>query len=147
MNIQTFLKYALLLSPILFLAGCPYIEEYSNSGCLDNPLLAEAEGDYPWCGNDEIVAVVEGNKIMVTHLNATYNCCPDEIAVTLSSEGNHLKLMEEEILTTPCDCLCCYNVEAEITGLISSEYIVEVCWTDYETQRTLCDSVTVVVPS
>ena len=110
-------------------------------------MLAEREGDYPWSGNDEIVAVVEGNKIIVTHLNATYNCCPDEIGMRLLMEGDKMKLIEEEILSTPCDCMCCYNVDTEIAGLIAGKYFVEVCWADYETQETLCNSITVVVPN
>ena len=124
----------------------PFVGGYSNSGCLDNPYTAAAEDVYPWCGDDGIVAVVGENKIMVTHLNATYNCCPDEIAVTLEVEGNKLKLNEAEILTTPCDCMCCYNVDTEIAVFEPGEYIVEVCWDDWETGSILCDSITVEVP-
>ena len=84
---------------------------------------------------------------MNIHFNATYNCCPDDIKVTLLVEGNKLKLIEEEILTTPCDCLCCYNIKTEITGLMPGEYTLEVCWDDWETHGKLCKTVTVVVPN
>ena len=145
MKVQGFLKYALLLSLPLFLAGCPYIEEYSNSGCLDN-LYAHDE-EYPGCGEDEIIAKVEGNSIYVTHLNATYNCCPDDIEVTLSSEGDKLKLSEKEILTAPCDCLCCYNIETKITISMPGVYVIEVCWDDWETHGEVCETATVIVPN
>ena len=140
-----FLKYGLLLSLSLFLAGCPYIKEYSNSGCLDDSYAYDEE--YPECGEDEVIAQVEGNSIHVTHLNATYNCCPDDIEVTLFIEGNNLRLIEDEILTTPCTCLCCYNVETEVAGLIAGEYSVEVCWDDWETHGEMCKTVKVVVPN
>ena len=141
---QRFLKYALLSLLPLFLAGCqPYIEGYSNSRCLENSSV-DAE-EYPGCGEEEIIAKVEGNNIHITHLNATYNCCPDEIKVTLSAEGNSLKLVEKEILTTPCDCLCCYNVEAEIAGLMPGGYTVEVCWDDWETHGELCKEIMIEI--
>jgi len=123
----------------------PYIKEYSDSGCLENSSV-DAE-EYPGYGEEEIVAESKGNSIHVIHLNATYNCCPDEIEVTLSVEGNNLKLIEQEILTTPCDCLCCYDVGAEIAGLIPGEYTVEVCWNDWETQGELCKTIMVEIPN
>ena len=60
----------------------PYIKGYSNSGCLDMHYGVPEE--YPGCGEDEVIAMVEGNSIFVTHMNTTYNCCPDDIEVTLS---------------------------------------------------------------
>ncbi len=122
---------------------CPHIKEYSNSGCLENSYADK--GEYPWCGEDEIKAEVAENRIHVTHLNATYNCCPDEIKVVLSVKANKLKVTEKESITTPCDCLCCYDVEAKIAGLIPGEYTVEVCWDDYETQGELCKEAAAVV--
>jgi len=138
------LKYTLLILLFLYTAGCqPYIQEYSNSGCLDDsPVDGE---EYPFCGEDEIIAEVEGYSIHITHKNATYNCCPDDIEVTLTTNGYNLKLVEKEILTMPCDCLCCYNVETDISGLIPGEYTVEFCWDDYETQGELCKTITVIV--
>ncbi len=121
-----------------------YIKGYSNSGCLD---MSEGTlGEYPGCGEDEIIARVEGNSIFVTHMNATYNCCPDDIDVKLSSQGSILRLDEKEILTTPCDCMCCYNIYTEIAGLTPGEYTIEVCWQDWETHGELCRTVEVVVP-
>ena len=122
----------------------PYIKGYSNSGCLDMSYGAPEE--YPGCGEDEVIARVEENSILVTHKNATYNCCPDDIEVTLSSQGKILTLYEKEILTTPCDCMCCYNIYTEIAGLTPGEYTIVVCWQDWETHGELCKTVKVIVP-
>ena len=123
----------------------PYINAYSNSGCLGSKII-NVEQD-PKCGEDEIIAESEGKSIYVTHKNATYDCCPEDIKVALSVEENHLKLTEElipgELL---CDCrLCCYNIETEIAGLLPGKYTIEVCWYDRETHRELCRKTTKVV--
>ena len=99
---------------------------------------------YPWCWDNKIVAAVEGNSIILTHLSASYNCCPDDIEVTLSHEGNYLSLQEREIVPAPCDCLCCYNITTEIGGLVPGEYTIEYCWLDYETSGELSE-ITVAV--
>jgi hypothetical protein len=113
--------------------GLPRIDKYSNSGCLPSPSLTAEDDQYPFCGGDKMEITVEGCTIHLVHRNATYNCCPDDIEVTLIVEGNLLQLTETEILTTPCYCLCCYNVESTIVDLWPGTYIVEYCWHDYET--------------
>jgi hypothetical protein len=109
------------------------MEEYSNSGCLPSPSLTAEDDQYPFCGGDTMEITVEGHKIHIVHGNATYNCCPDDIEVTLVVEGTLLQLTETEILTIPCDCLCCYDVESTILDLWPGTYVVEYCWHDYET--------------
>ncbi len=121
----------------------PYIKGYSNSGCLDMHYGVPEE--YPGCGEDEVIAMVEGNSIFVTHMNTTYNCCPDDIEVTLSSQGNILTLHEKAILTWPCYCLCCYNIYTEIADLTPGEYTIVVCWQDRETHGELCKTVKVIM--
>ncbi|UCF33977.1 MAG: hypothetical protein JSV78_01465, partial [Phycisphaerales bacterium] len=71
--------------------------------------------------------------------NATYNCCPDEIVISLSIQGTTLILTEEEVLTVGCDCICCYDVEATIVDLTPGNYTVQFCWFDYETWGERCD--------
>ena len=116
----------------------PRLEAYSNSGCLSQGKVETPGDQYPWCGGDEVEIRVEGQTIHLNHMNATYNCCPDDIAVTLEVEGNVLKLTEREILTTPCHCLCCYNVKSTIVDLSPGSYVIEYCWYDYEEWETVC---------
>jgi len=125
--------------------GSPGIEEYSNSGCLPGSEFDLQYSQYPGCGDDEVEVRVDGQKIHVLHKNATYNCCPDDIKVFLSVEGNLLKLMEEEILTHPCYCLCCYNVKSTVVNLPAGIYMIEYCWEDYESGPE-CYTVEIVVP-
>ena len=122
--------------------GPPYVEQYANSGCLD-------DANDPWfppCGDDEIELVVEGSTLYVFHRNATYNCCPDEIVISLAVEGNQLLLTEEEILSNPCWCICCYNLEATVVNLAPGTYTVQFCWFDYEAFELTCHTEDILVP-
>ena len=125
----------------------PSIGEYSDSGCLDGTQMDSQEGEiYPGCGEDEIELTVDTNTLQVVHRNALYNCCPDDIEVSLSIEGTELMLTETEILTTPCDCLCCYDVEATVVNLQAGMYTVIFCWHDYETGIQQCHTEDIPVP-
>jgi len=79
-------------------------------------------------------------------MNATYNCCPDDIAVSLSVDGDVLRITENEVLTTPCYCLCCYNVGSTIVGLSPGVYAIEYCWDDYETGGKECYTEEIILP-
>lgn len=127
-------------------AVSPHIAAYSNSGCLPGADGSPLRDFYPCPGDDEIELTVQANTLHVVHRNATYNCCPDDIVISLLVQGNLLRLTEEEILTIPCFCLCCYEVEATVVGLASGTYTVEFCWDDYETGGQVCIVQDVVIP-
>lgn len=120
----------------------PHVSDYGDSGCLVNE---HGESFYP-CGDDEVEFTVVGGELHTRHLNAAYNCCPDEIAVSLFVQGDYLLLTEEEILTNPCYCICCYDVDSTVAGLTPGTYTVEYCWYDFDTSATECVIEEVVIP-
>ena len=115
----------------------PRIEGYSHSECSPGGGHSAA-GGYPGCGEDQILLTAEPRRLHVLHRNAAYNCCPDDIVISLSVEGMTLRLREQEVLTTACHCLCCYEVEATVDALAPGVYTVEFCWYDYDTDREEC---------
>jgi hypothetical protein len=119
------------------------VGSYSNSGCLGSRGQSSTEP----CVEDDVVEFAAGPATLdVTHWNATYNCCQDDIAVSASLVGNDLTLTEEEIPPGGlCDCICCFNVEATVVDLAAGTYSVEYCWLDYE-QGTRCHTDDVVIP-
>jgi len=134
----------------------PRISTYSNSGCLpgtgndhDQTLdeFLDVLDGYPGCGVDQIELAVEDGRLHVVHRNATYNCCPDDIEVTLSVEGTSVTVTEREDLTTGgCFCLCCYDVEATAVDLPTGAYTVRFCWEDHETGAEECHTQGIVIP-
>jgi hypothetical protein len=120
----------------------PHLGSYSNSGCLP-----EGDRASPPCeGDDAFEFVVEGDRLSITHLLATYNCCPEDIEVSLAVDEWLLILTEQEILAVPCFCICCYEVESTVEGLAPGEYTVEYWWFDYEADQERCYTDVVVVP-
>jgi hypothetical protein len=120
----------------------PHLGGYANSGCLP-----EGAGPYQACEEDDAFEfVVEGDRLSVTHQNATYNCCPEDIEVSLVVEGWLLTLTEEEILVQPCYCICCYEVTSTVEDLAPGEYVVEYWWFDYEADQQRCHVEVVVIP-
>lgn len=92
-----------------------------------------AARDYPWCSRlDDVFARVEGGDLVLHHLLATYNCCPDSFTFTLETEGDSLFVTEYEVLTTPCDCLCCFNLAVTVTDLPAGDWNVVYRWLDDE---------------
>lgn len=108
-----------------------------------NPLLKDG---YPWCGKDELDVTVQSRSLQVTHRNAAYNCCLDDILVTLDVHGAFLHFQEKELLTTGCHCLCCYDTTTTVEGLTPGVYRVEYCWMDEE-HGNMCLTEDVTVPS
>ncbi len=65
--------------------------------------------------------------LSINHINAGFNCCPDELAAIISIEGNVITIEEVEYLYTGgCYCLCLFDLGYEITGLSPGEYTVKV---------------------
>ncbi len=89
--------------------------------------------DYPWCSRmDDVFAEFEGGNLILHHENATYNCCPDSFTFTVTISNDSLYVTEREILTDPCDCMCCYNLSSAVEGLSQGEWQVVYRWYDDE---------------
>jgi len=87
--------------------------------------------DYPWCSTmDDIFAVVENGNLVLHHDLATYNCCPDSFTFSVTVSTDSLFVTEEEVLTMPCDCLCCYKLATTVEGLSAGEWHVVYRWFD-----------------
>lgn len=88
--------------PLVMLAAC--------SLAAAGPALAQADCE------DAFRTEVVGDAITIHHLGATYNCCPEPFAYEVSQEGDRIVVQENEILENPCYCLCCYDLEATVSG-------------------------------
>jgi len=127
--------------PVSF-SGPPFLSDYSNSGCLNF-----VDNDYWVCPGDDLVTfTVDAAGLHALHMNATYNCCPDDIVVALEITGTTIHLEETEVLTTPCWCICCYDVAATVAALAPGTYTVEYCWYDYDTSGHRCHVEEIVIP-
>lgn len=115
----------------------PYIDESSNSGCL-NALDGDPNGVYPFCEEDRMDLTPGPQSLHVLHANVTYNCCMTDVLFALSVINGVIHLEETEVTPMPCDCMCCFHVEAHIVNLPPGSYFVELCWWDWEESGHKC---------
>lgn len=64
--------------------------------------------------------------LLLTHANAAFNCCIDDVAAAITVSGDTIRILESEIVTTPCHCLCLYDVDYRIEGLLPGVYTIVV---------------------
>jgi hypothetical protein len=69
----------------------------------------------------------DGDSVLVfKHVNAAFNCCPDSFTAVFDFVGQSITIREIEWLTTPCHCLCLYDIDLRITGLPSGTWAITV---------------------
>jgi hypothetical protein len=75
---------------------------------------------------EEVVFEVYDGTIALYHGEARFNCCA-WIDVEVAQDGYDIDIVERERFeTSPCYCLCCFDVGATIGGLDPGAYTVEV---------------------
>jgi len=63
------------------------------------------------------------NTLFLKHLNATFNCCPEEIIAEVVVSGDTIMITEDETEGL-CDCHCLFDLEYEINDIYPGEYTV-----------------------
>jgi hypothetical protein len=100
---------------------------------------------WPPC-DDFIWAEVENSTVTIHHDGALYNCCTDGFDYAVSQQGAVIQVVETEILTNPCYCVCCMDNFVIIEGIAPGEYTVLFTWYDYETDDWLEWPLEIFVP-
>ncbi len=68
----------------------------------------------------------DGNGLLkLKHVNAGFNCCPQQIYISVKQIGNKI-IIEEKEMAQSCRCLCLYDVEAEINNLSPGKYTIAI---------------------
>ena len=79
---------------------------------------------------DCILYQYDGEGILsIEHINAGFNCCPDNIIADISIEENIITILENETFSDTlggCYCLCLFDVDYEIINLPPGEYTIQV---------------------
>ncbi|MEW6379918.1 MAG: BsuPI-related putative proteinase inhibitor [bacterium] len=104
--------------------GEPRIKSFANSGCktatrgdVSLSLTEELKFSYSYQQDSGI--------LFLKHTNASFNCCIEEITVTMSIEGQVINVYEEEKLKgSGCRCMCNYDITAEVVDLPAGTYEV-----------------------
>jgi hypothetical protein len=101
--------------PAGWLAGASGCKSFASTGAFDITPSNEDCVDYHYNGD---------NVLLLTHLNAAFNCCPAigaEITVR-----DHVIMITEKETSGLCDCLCLFDLDYQIVNLPPGEYVIKV---------------------
>jgi len=65
----------------------------------------------------------ENSVLEIYHINAGFNCCPGEIVADIDINNNVIVIRENET-ESGCFCLCLFDVNYKIEGLIPGKYTI-----------------------
>jgi len=69
----------------------------------------------------------DGQRVLLLkHINSGFNCCPDDIIGKVTINNNVISIEEDEVLSTPCLCLCLFDLTLEIVNLDPGDYTISV---------------------
>jgi predicted outer membrane repeat protein len=92
--------------------------EYETGECDMNPQDADS-------GEPNFSVWVEGRYIHFEDMIYA-NCCPDQIELEMTVDGNLITIHEIETTTSPCRCMCYFPVTATLGPFANGTYSVEV---------------------
>lgn len=65
------------------------------------------------------------NKLSITHINAAFNCCPDNLYCNISLDEDTI-IIEEFEKEALCKCNCLYDLNIELEGIDSKTYNLKI---------------------
>jgi len=65
---------------------------------------------------------VADNTFVFKHTNAAFNCCPDDLEADIIVRNDTVTVIEREVLSNPCFCLCLYDLEYRFENMAPGRY-------------------------
>ena len=65
------------------------------------------------------------SALRLRHVNAGFNCCPEEITATFLLTGGEIRIKEKEA-SALCDCLCLYDIGYEFLNVRPGVYRITI---------------------
>jgi hypothetical protein len=75
-------------------------------------------------------------KLLIKHINAGFNCCPESLWCTVTYRNDSIVIQEFE-KHMGCKCNCLYDLEMEVEGVESGNYQLRVIEPYLGTQKPL----------
>lgn len=66
----------------------------------------------------------ENQKLYLLHVNAGFNCCPEELYYTVKFASDTILIQEYET-DSDCDCNCLYDLNMEVEGVENTTYQIK----------------------
>ncbi|MBD3178891.1 MAG: hypothetical protein GF417_04430 [Candidatus Latescibacteria bacterium] len=91
------------------------------SGCK-SAITEISDVEVPGC-LDCVLCLYTGNTLTLKHLNAGFNCCPEELLADITVSNDTIRIVEIETEGL-CDCNCLFDLEYEFSNIDPGEYTV-----------------------
>jgi len=128
------IRFSILLFLGVFILGCEKEEKpplvisgelFSNTQCKDF-FKSSSEG---YTTPDSLSCIEYSfnqadNALTLRHINAGFNCCPEELSCEIIAQGDTL-IVEEYEKSALCNCNCLYDLEIVINGILESVYKIK----------------------
>ena len=88
-----------------------------------------------WCEDADALRIgvdPQTAAVLLTHAGAMYNCCPEPILYDVEANGGTLTVVERVLEETPCDCICCFDLEIVVADVPPGDWAVVFRWLDAE---------------
>ena len=101
--------------------GTPKITLIKNSTCknLKSAGFTELTSDTLSCIYYQFIPATE--KLVINHVNAGFNCCPDTLSCKMRISGDSIVISEYE-KKAGCKCNCLYDLQMEIDAIPAGKY-------------------------
>jgi hypothetical protein len=106
-------------SPVGILLNYSGCKEFQKGTAIDSTPPDQDCIEYQYDGS---------SVLLLKHVNAGFNCCPDDILADITIEDNVITIEEDESLEISggCDCICLFDVNYRISNLPPGEYTIRV---------------------
>lgn len=147
MKRQLFLSYMLFLL-LIFAGACSTEPENSGPENLTIEILGK-----PQCNHSNLADFhaqtpasqscleyafdKDNGKLILRHLNAAFNCCPDSLWCKVILKNDTIIIQEFE-KNKGCKCDCLYDLDLEVRGIESGKYQVQLIEPYAEGQDEIC---------
>lgn len=99
----------------------------TDDGALITHTLCKNEKDLMYETNETCVEYsydTASKTLNLKHINTGFNCCPEKLYCDISIEGDTI-IIEESERKQDCNCLCLYDMEAEVYNVEAKSYIIK----------------------
>ena len=110
--------------------GLVKVKNVYTTGCKTDGVPRASNGAnnaYAFGGLEEYIEYKSkaDGYVYVTHANALFNCCSEEIKVDVQVKGNDIVVTETET-DNSCNCICPFDVSYELGKLEPGQYNVTI---------------------
>ena len=105
--------------------------------------------DYLWCiDSDEILFDLnpQTHTLTIEHRAAMYNCCPQPVSHDLVITEGLISVTEHAGEYQACDCICCFDLKAEVGEIPVGLWTVQFHWREEETGIWTFREMEILVP-